>query len=185
MSLLLDQFITKYLQSNHAKQVTNKEFLMYQGDICKHSFLVIKGLLRYYSIDEKGKEHVLQFAPEKWFVTDRESVYFGNTSKYFIQALEDSEVIMLNEDILHDFCHENPEFIDFNNMLLHNHVRHLQDRINQLLSFSAEQRYLCFIALYPDVMMRVPQAMVATYLGITPESLSRIRKELTEKNLRK
>jgi CRP-like cAMP-binding protein len=75
-----------------------------------------------------------------------------------------------------------PAFTEFNNKLLHNHILHLQNRINQLLSYTAEERYLKFIDLYPNVLLRVPQTMVASYLGITPESLSRVKKELAQKN---
>jgi CRP-like cAMP-binding protein len=77
-----------------------------------------------------------------------------------------------------------PSFIDFNNRLLHNHIRHLQKRINLLLSASAEDRYLQFVKMYPDIMLRVPQTMVASFLGITPESLSRVRKELARRNFK-
>ena len=166
-------------------KVGRGSFLLRQGEICKHSFYVEKGLLRYYSIDEKGKEHILQFAPEQWFVTDRESVYFNQPSHYFIQALEDSTVILLNEHFITQLSQKNKSFIEFNNKLLHNHIRHLQNRINQLLSATAEERYLDFIKIYPDLLLRVPQSMVASYLGITPESLSRVRKDLATKNFKR
>src|SRR5690606_22679558 len=99
-------------------------------------------------------------------------------SAYYIQALEDSSVVMLNEDFIHLLSERFPTFIGFNNRLLHNHIRHLQNRINLLLSAAAEDRYLQFIKMYPDILLRVPQTMVASYLGITPESLSRVRREL-------
>jgi len=166
-------------------KVGRGSFLLRQGEICKHSFYVEKGLLRYYSIDEKGKEHILQFAPEQWFVTDRESVYFNQPSHYFIQALEDSTVILLNEHFITQLSQKDKAFIEFNNKLLHNHIRHLQNRINQLLSATAEERYLDFIKIYPDLLLRVPQSMVASYLGITPESLSRVRKDLATKNFKR
>ncbi|HEY6975323.1 MAG TPA: Crp/Fnr family transcriptional regulator, partial [Chitinophagaceae bacterium] len=165
-------------------QVNKGGFLLRQGETCKHSFYVEKGLLRYYSIDEKGKEHILQFAPEQWFVTDRESVYFNQPSHYFIQALENSSVVLLDENFITQLSQENKSFTEFNNRLLHNHIRHLQNRINQLLSATAEERYLDFIKIYPDLLLRVPQSMVASYLGITPESLSRVRKDLATKNFK-
>lgn len=165
-------------------KVNKGNFLLRQGETCKHSFYVEEGLLRYYSIDEKGKDHILQFAPEKWFVTDRESVYFHQPSRYLIQALEDSSVILLDENFITQIAQENKSFIEFNNRLLHNHIRHLQNRINQLLSASAEERYLDFIKTYPDLLLRVPQSMIASYLGITPESLSRVRRDLATKNFK-
>ena len=165
--------------------ISKGNFLLRQGEICRHSYFVESGLLRQYSIDNKGKEHILQFAPETWFVTDRESVYFNQPSDYFIQALEDSTVLQIDESFILHLAEENKSFLEFNNKLLHNHIRHLQKRITQLLSATAEERYLDFIKIYPDILLRVPQSMVASYLGITPESLSRVRKDLADKNFKK
>jgi len=165
--------------------VSKGEYLLMPGEVCRSSFFVEEGLLRYYSIDAKGKEHILQFAPENWFMADRESAYFGKPSQYFIQALEDSTIVTLNENFILRLSAKHPAFIEFNNRLLHNHIRHLQNRVNQLLSYTAEERYLKFIELYPNVLLRVPQTMVASYLGITPESLSRVRKELSKKHFGK
>ncbi|MCB0687946.1 MAG: Crp/Fnr family transcriptional regulator, partial [Saprospiraceae bacterium] len=144
-----------------------------------------KGLLRQFAIDEKGKEHIIQFAPENWFVSDRDSVYFKEPSQYFIQTLENSSIVLIDDNFLNNLSQKVPAFVDFNTRLLHNHIRHLQNRINLLLSASAESRYLDFIKIYPDILLRVPQTMVAAYLGITPESLSRVRKNLAQKNFQK
>jgi CRP-like cAMP-binding protein len=160
-------------------------FLIQKGDVCRHSFFVESGLLRQYSIDEKGKEHIIQFAPENWFMTDRESVYFKQPSQYFIQAQEISNILLIDENFINQLSKKYPTFIAFNNMLLHNHIRNLQKRINQLLSATAEERYLDFIKVYPNLLLRVPQTMIASYLGITPESLSRVRKELALKNYKR
>ena len=161
--------------------VSKGDFLLRKGEFCKNTFFVEKGLLRLYSIDEDGKEHIIQFAPENWFVADRESIYFNQPSHYFIQALENTKTLLLDEKFITKLSKENISFLEFNNRLLNNHIRHLQQRINLLLSASAETRYLDFIKLYPDILLRVPQTMVASYLGITPESLSRVRKGLSEK----
>jgi len=167
------------------RKINKGEFLLRPGERCKHSFFVESGLLKQYSIDEKGKEHVIQFAPENWLMTDRESVYFNQPSFYFIQALEKTEVVLIDEDFILQLAKSDQLFLEFNNRLLHNHIRHLQKRITQLLSASAEERYLDFIKIYPDLMLRVPQILVASYLGITPESLSRVRRELAHKNFNK
>lgn len=166
------------------KTVKKDEFLLIKDDYCKYTFFVEEGLLRQYSIDEKGKEHILSFAPENWFVSDRESMYFNQPSIYFIQALENSQVVLIDENFIPLLSEKIPKFTDFNNKLLHNHIRHLQNRINLLLSAVAEDRYLEFIKMYPDILLRVPQTMVASYLGITPESLSRVRRELAHKNFK-
>lgn len=176
--------ISSIIESCVVKTVKKDEFLLRKDENCKHSFFVEKGLLRQYSIDEKGKEHILSFAPESWIVTDRESVYFNEPSAYFIQSLEASEVVLLDEDFFLILSKRFPKFTDFNNRLLHNHIRHLKKRIKLLLSAVAEDRYLEFLKMYPDIVNRVPQTMIASYLGITPESLSRVRKELSRKNVK-
>lgn len=177
--------ISSILEACTVKEVKKNQFLLRENEYCKHTFFVEKGLLRQFSIDGKGKEHILSFAPESWLVTDRESAYFNQPSKYFIEALEDSEVAIIDEVFIQDLSKKIPRFTDFNNQLLHNHIRHLKNRINLLLSATAEERYLEFVAMYPDILLRVPQTMVASYLGITPESLSRVRRELAQKNFKK
>jgi CRP-like cAMP-binding protein len=176
--------ISSMVENCVVKTVKKEELLLRKDENCKHSFFVEKGLLRQYSIDEKGKEHILTFAPESWIVTDRESVYFNQPSAYFIQALENSQVILLDETFFHLLSEKIPKFTDFNNRLLHNHIRHLIKRIKLLLSAAAEDRYLEFLKMYPDIANRVPQTMIASYLGITPESLSRVRKELALKKFK-
>lgn len=173
------------LESYPIKEVKKDTFLLRQNEHCKNTFFVESGLLRQYAIDSKGKEHTISFAPENWLVTDRESAYFGQPSAYNIQALEDSRVIIMGENFLESLSEKIPSFTEFNNKLLHNHIRHLQNRIKHLLSSSAEERYLEFVAMYPDILLRVPQTMIASYLGITPESLSRVRKELARKNFKR
>ncbi|HET8809833.1 MAG TPA: Crp/Fnr family transcriptional regulator [Flavobacteriaceae bacterium] len=177
--------ISSIIENCITKTFKKDQFLLRENEHCKHTFFVEKGLLRQFSMDEKGKEHILTFADENWFVTDRESTYFNQPSAYYIQALEDSKVTMINEEFIHLLSEKIPSFSDFNNRLLHNHIRHLQKRINLLLSAVAEDRYLQFVKMYPDILLRVPQTMVASYLGITPESLSRVRKELAQKNFKK
>jgi CRP-like cAMP-binding protein len=175
--------IASIIENCVIKTVKKEEFLLREAEYCKYSFFIEKGLLRQYSIDIKGKEHILSFAPESWIVTDRESVYFNQPSAYFIQALENSQIILLDENFFLLLSKKIPKFNDFNNRLLHNHIRHLKKRINLLLSAAAEDRYLEFMKMYPNIVNRVPQTMIASYLGITPESLSRVRKELTRKKM--
>lgn len=177
--------ILSLVESCTIKIVPRDTFLLREDEHCGHTFFVESGLLRQYAIDSKGKEHTISFAPENWFLPDRESVYFGLPSSYYIQAQETSKVMLIDETFMSTLSERIPSFTKFNNKLLHNHIRHLQHRIHMLLSASAEERYLQFIKMYPDILLRVPQTMVASYLGITPESLSRVRKELARKNFRK
>lgn len=166
------------------KKVKKGELLLREGEICIYSFFVSEGLLRSYTIDESGKEHLIQFAPEDWLIVDRSSSFFNQPSELNIDAVEDSEVVFFNEDFITSASALNPSFNTFNNKALHNHILQMQKRVNLLLGATAEQRYLDFIELYPSLMLRVPQWMIASYLGITPESLSRVRKELAKRNFK-
>jgi CRP-like cAMP-binding protein len=160
------------------------EFVLMEGDICMHHLFVEKGLLRSYTVDEAGKEHIIQFAPENWFIGDRGSYYFNQPSDMNIQAIEPTDVVMFDQAFLERAMCTRQEFSIFNERLLQNHIRQLQGRINLLLSASAEKRYLSFIETYFDLTLRIPQWMIASYLGITPESLSRVRKDLATRNRR-
>lgn len=166
------------------RTVRKGEVLLRSGEVCQHSFFVEKGLLRSYSIDSNGKEHIIQFGSEGWIVTDRSSTFFNESSILYIDAIEDSEVIFLDDEFFISLSCISSEFSKGNTQALHNHIRNLQDRINMLLGASAEERYLQFIRIYPDILLRAPQWMIASYLGITPESLSRVRKELLKKNFK-
>ncbi len=172
---------TKYLK---IKAVLKGDVLLRNGDLCQHNFFVEKGLLRSYVLGSDGKEHVIQFAPENWFIVDRASVYFNDPSEIFIDAVEDSQVVLVDADFMERLAKLNSEYAKFNDRLLHNHIRHIQKRLQLLLGASAEKRYLGFIEMYPNLLMRVPQWMIASYLGITPESLSRVRKELANKDFK-
>ncbi|GAA4437687.1 Crp/Fnr family transcriptional regulator [Ravibacter arvi] len=171
----LEPFLTR-------KHFRPGEFVLLEGDVCKSHIFVESGLLRSYSVDEAGKEHILQFAPENWFIGDRGSYYFGEPSQMNIQAIEPTDVVMFDQLFIEKAMCSNPSYGVFNERLLQNHIRQLQGRINLLLSATAEQRYLHFIETYFDLTFRIPQWMIASYLGITPESLSRVRKDLARKN---
>lgn len=176
----------KFLYSNLQKNEFKKgDILLNKGSRSNYSFFVEKGLLRSYMLADDGKEHIIQFAPENWFIVDRSSVYFNDHSESYIEAIEDTEVVLIDEDFLCQAKEIDAEFGKYHDKLLHNHIRQMQRRINLLLGASAETRYLDFIKMYPDLLLRVPQWMIASYLGITPESLSRVRKELANRNFKR
>ncbi|MFV0471443.1 MAG: Crp/Fnr family transcriptional regulator [Paludibacteraceae bacterium] len=182
-NLNIDEKDISLIQKNcMIKEYKKGEFLLQNEGYCRHTFFVEKGMLRQYTIDDKGKEHTLYFAPESWFVTESETVYFNKPSPYFIEAMENSKVAFIDDDFIKKLEEKRPAFRDFNNFLLYNQIRVLQNRIIMLMSRSAEERYLQFIETYPDILLRVPQTTIASYLGITPESLSRVRKHLAFKN---
>lgn len=179
---LSESDIAPVISSVKTREVKKGTFLLHPGEICKHTFFVENGLLRLFALDENGREHILQFGSENWLVTDRDSVYFNEPSKFYIEAIENSFLILLDANFFSKIAALSPDFRKKNENLLHKHIRQLNERINLLLSANAKTRYIEFIRLYPDLQSRVPQWMVASYLGITPESLSRVRKELTKEN---
>ncbi|MCQ4034751.1 Crp/Fnr family transcriptional regulator [Kaistella montana] len=174
--------VTQCSSFYESKSVAKNEFLLKEGEVCNSTYFVEKGLLRMFSIDKNGKEHIIQFAPEKWLISDRSSLYFNEKSKYYIEAVEESEILLLKNDFFKNMSLHFPKTAEKNDLLLQKHIRNLQNRVNSLLAETAEERYMNFIKMYPDILLRVPQWMVASYLGITPESLSRVRKELARKN---
>lgn len=160
------------------KQFSKGDFILQPGDYSSDFYFIEKGVLRSYTIDENGKEHIIQFGTENWLIGDRNSSLCKEASKFYIQAIEDATIIIVNDELNQLIQQMNPAYLNAQLILLQNHVRHLQDRINSLLSASAKTRYLEFIKLYPTILPRIPQWMIASYLGITPESLSRVRKDI-------
>lgn len=176
-----DKQLSRIKNRMELRTVSKGEILLRAGDICKNTFYVEKGLLRFYSIDTFGKERIIQFAPEGWFVSDRSSIYFNEPSEYFIDAVEETSVIVMDENFSCDLGSESPEYTRYLEQILQKHIRFLQKRINLLIGATVEERYLDFIKSYPNLTARVPQWMIASYLGVTPEGLSRVRKELVKK----
>jgi CRP-like cAMP-binding protein len=177
-----DQQIEQIGKHIQKKFIEKGEILLHKGQVCKNFFYVEKGLLRFYSINKKEKENILEFAPEKWLVLDRASFYFDEPSEFYIDGIEPTTVAVLDEEFINITSEISPQFRKYNERILQNHIRHLQKRIDQLIGTSAEERYLDFVERYPDLTLRVPQWMIASYLGITPESLSRVRRDLANKS---
>ncbi|MBO6200100.1 Crp/Fnr family transcriptional regulator [Epilithonimonas ginsengisoli] len=163
------------------KEVKKHEIILREGEISDSTFFVEKGLLRMYSIDKAGKEHVIQFAPENWIISDTTSQLLNEKSRFYIEAIEESTIIVTKEGFFENLSKIYPDVAEKNQRLMFNHIKSLQNRVNALISTTAEERYMDFLKKYPSLMLRAPQWMVASYLGITPESLSRVRKELAKK----
>ncbi|RQP11449.1 MAG: Crp/Fnr family transcriptional regulator [Chryseobacterium sp.] len=163
------------------RQVSKGEYLMHHGEFSDSLYFVEKGLLRMYTIDRNGREHIVQFAPEGWMVSDRGSLYFGEETIFNIDAIEDSVVLVMRSDFFTELTLHYPQAVSANELLLQKHIRQLQHRITLLLGATAEERYLDFIKTYPQLLQRAPQWMLASYLGVAPESLSRVRRELARK----
>jgi CRP-like cAMP-binding protein len=170
--------ITSLLPCFSLNQVKKGTVLLAEGNVGRHAYFVESGLLRLYSIDKQGKEHILQFAPENWWLSDRSLLNSPEPSVYFIDAYENTTVVLLNQDFVHKAAAISPAFRVFHDQILQRHINQLYHRVNMLIGASAKDRYLHFLQNYPNITQRVPQWMIASYLGITAESLSRVRKEL-------
>ena len=163
-------------------RVAKGQVLQHSGDELKHAYFVKEGLLRSYSIDEKGKEHIYMFAPEGWIISDIQSTAMQQPAVLTIDALEDSEIEFIRADIFEELVNKHmgshPDFarLELNRLL--RRVAVLQKRVLLLLSATATERYQEFITTYPNLQQRVSQRQIASYLGITPEALSRLRVEI-------
>jgi len=164
------------------KNIEKGQILVRTGESSRNWFFVEKGLLRQYFIDKRGKEHILYFAPENWLVGDRNSAFFNRPTQYIVEAIEDTTIMVLDINFAVRLSERFNSAIVDSDLLLQRHILQLQKRISLLLGATAEERYMDFISTYPNMLQRVPQWMIASYLGITPESLSRVRRELAKKN---
>jgi len=156
------------------KSITVKkgQIIQRSGELNTKTFKVESGLLRSYTIDHKGKEHIYMFASENWIIAD--NCEANVPCDLFIDAIEDATIIVIEKDI----SKQNP-----NLKLLFNRLAVLQQRIIMLMSSPAIERYEHFVQTYPTIIQRVPQKMIASYLGITPEALSRVRKEILKRKV--
>ena len=162
------------------KIIKRKEYLLKEGDICKTENFITKGCLRTYTIDENGFEHILMFAIEDWWIGDLYGFWTQTPSAHFIDALEDSELLQISRSNVDQLFDKVPKFERFYRILFLNALIAERQRLNQNLSFTAEQRYRRFIEKYPKIEQRIPQKHIATFLGITPEFLSMIKSKIAK-----
>lgn len=157
------------------------EFLQRAGAVAKYAAFVARGCLRTYVIDPNGKEHVVQFAPETWWVADSVSLTSGKPSDYFIDALEDSDLLLIDSHSHEAVVDTVPGYATALRKGLQRHAAAKDERIVSSISASAHDRYVRFLQTYPSLATRVPQWMLASYLGVSPETVSRIRRKLARK----
>jgi CRP-like cAMP-binding protein len=164
------------------KKLRRRQYLLQEGDVCKYVAFVEKGLLRCYTVGDKGQEHISQFAYEGWWISDQVSFLTGEHSGYNIDALEDCELLLLTKPAEDEMLERIPKLERYFRILLQNNLIATQKRLVSSFSQTAEERYSEMMASCPGTLpRRIPQHMLASFLGITPETLSRIRKQLTLK----
>ncbi len=171
------RFFISLLKVRHLKK---KEFLLRAGEVCRYEIFVLKGCLRNYFLDDKGDEHILQFSVEDWWTSDLYSLLTRTPATQFIDALEDSTVAMLEQDDLERLYRQVPKFERFFRIMFQNAFVAQQQRILQNIGSAGEERYLSFRKKYPALELRLPQHQIASFLGITPEFLSKIRGKLAK-----
>src|SRR5262249_46834951 len=157
------------------------EFLRRAGEVPRYAAFVARGCLRSFVIDGKGKEHIVQFAPEQWWLADAISLGASAPSPYFFAAIEDSDLLLIDPAGQQRLVDAVPGYSAAIGTGLQKHAAAKDLRIVKSLSASAEERYLDFMTTFPTIAQRVPQWMLASYLGVSPETVSRIRKQLSRK----
>lgn len=158
------------------RKIRKRQFLLHEGEVCKYSCFVVKGCLRSYRISNDGNEHILRFAVENWWVNDNESYNTGKPAKSNIDALEDSEVILISKENLDLLLIKIPNLQQLIDHLLARSYDASQHRIYLNISSTAVEKYDHFIKTYPTLLARLPLRTIAAYLGVSRETLSRIRK---------
>ena len=157
------------------RKVAKGDILIEQGQTVKKTYFVTSGCLRSYCIDKNGKEHTLQFAIKEWWISDFIAVYNNEPANLMVECITDSTVIEFSAQALEDIHELFPEFEAFQRKNLQRHVVSLHKRILNQLQLTAPERYDLFLQLYPDIERYTPNYHIASYLGITQQSLSRIR----------
>jgi CRP-like cAMP-binding protein len=157
------------------------QYILQSGDISRNETFILSGCTRTYEVDDNGQEHIVQFGLETWWIGDIHSFFTNSPSRYNIDCLEDTEVLQVPRVEMEKLYERVPKMERFFRILIQNAYVASIDRIYSNLSKSAHQRYQDFLDKYPDIEQRVPNHQIASYLGIAPQSLSRIRKQRISK----
>lgn len=159
------------------KKLRKRQYLLQEGDVSHYNCFVAKGCLRLYRIGKDGTEHILRFAIENWWMSDYESYNSGHAAKSTIDALEDSELLLIKKQDFDSLTNTITKFKLFKEKLEARSYDASQNRIMSNISETAEEKYVNFIKLYPEIYNRVPLHMIASFLGVTRETLSRVRQQ--------
>jgi CRP-like cAMP-binding protein len=174
------EFFTSLLRS---RSLASSEFLLREGDVCKYESFVTRGCLKTYYLDENGLEHIIDFSIEEWWADDLYSFLTQTASKSNIKAIEDTDILQIGKTDLELLYKKIPKFERFFRILFQNAFIAQREQINQALSASAEERYLLFLKKKPYAEKRFSQKDIASYLGVTPQFLSTLKKKLARVNV--
>ncbi|GAA4450635.1 Crp/Fnr family transcriptional regulator [Rurimicrobium arvi] len=166
-----------FLSLLQEKKFSRKAFLLRENEICDHAAFVLSGCFRAYSIDENGVEHILQFAPRNWWITDMYSLLSHKPAHLNIDALEETEALLLSRKNQEMLYQEVPKFERYFRILVENSLVANRQRVLDNLELSAKERYAKFCSTYPTLINSVPQKQIAAYIGVTPEFLSKMKAE--------
>lgn len=159
-------------------RVRKKQFLLHRGQVCRNAYFVLEGCLRGYTIDANGFEHILNFAPRGWWMSDMYSYITQEKGYLNIDALEDSRVLQLTKEQQEALFVQVPKFERYYRIITEKSLVSYQLRTLDSLSLTAQDRYLNFCRRYPSLINTIPQKYIASYIGVTPEFLSKMRKDL-------
>jgi CRP-like cAMP-binding protein len=173
-----EEVVKQYLTP---KKLRKKQYLLQEGDICKHLCFVEKGALRAYVLDETGDEHITAFALEGWTTGDLSSFIKKEPATLNIDALEDCELVLVSKQAHDELLQKLPKYETYIRNLVTDAYIALQKRTTSMISLPLEERYKAFTQMYPSLVQRVPQHMIASFMGLSPETLSRVKSRLTNK----
>lgn len=170
-----------FLSTTETKHFKSKTILQNAGQVCKESYFVNSGLLRSFNINDNIVEHVMSFACEGWWMSDMYSLLSQKPGTLFIEVLEDAEVVILTKENQEQLYHELPKLERFFRILIENSLVANQERLMDNLSLSAEERFEKFCRKYPDLLQKVPQKQIASFIGVTPEFFSKMKARMLKK----
>ena len=176
-----DENLEKFSNAFTLQKVAKKEFLLKEGEICQFEGFVTGGCFKVFHSDQDGTEHTLYFAIEDWWVADVDSFTNSKPSQLNIQALENSEVLLISKQNKEKLYQEIPEIEKLFRIMSQKNLVAVQRRMIDNLSKTADQRYLDFLAKYPKITQRLTNIQIAAYLGVSPEFVSKIRRKITKK----